>query len=185
MNLTTLRSEHMRRIRSGNTRPELILRKLIWASGWRYRVRARVMACKPDLVFKSKKVAVFVDGCFWHGCPDHYSLPRTRVEFWRTKLEKNVRRDQRQTRALEAAGWRVIRFWGHEVHFDPKCAAIQVADVLSGRDSVPFRFTWRILKVQPLESARERRTLVQLGNDRVRHVMATRNSNSYPRRSNI
>jgi len=179
------RSEHMRRVRSANTRPEIILRKLIWAAGWKYRIGARVLACKPDLVFASKKIAVFIDGCFWHGCPNHYSLPRTRVEFWRDKLEENVRRDQRQTRALQSAGWRVIRLWGHQVHSDPQRAAAIVTDMLSGRAWASSRSNWRIVEVNPLEGTRERRTLVQLANDHVRQITAERNSNSYRRRLKI
>jgi DNA mismatch endonuclease (patch repair protein) len=70
---------------------------------------------RPDFIFRAARVAVFVDGCFWHVCPVHSKMPATNVEFWRKKLEGNVARDQRTTRALAGVGWNVIRVWEHEL----------------------------------------------------------------------
>jgi DNA mismatch endonuclease (patch repair protein) len=69
---------------------------------------------RPDIVFTRKRVAVFVDGCFWHGCPIHASWPKRNADFWRTKIEGNRRRDCEQDRALVEAGWRVVRIWEHD-----------------------------------------------------------------------
>lgn len=104
-----VRSRIMAGIRSrGNTTTELPLGKLLWAAGIRgYRKQWRV-AGKPDFAWPGKKVAVFVDGCFWHGCPCK-TLPRTNTEFWRNKIETNKRRDRRVSRALRREGWTVIR----------------------------------------------------------------------------
>lgn len=109
------RSQLMARVRQQGTGPEVNLRRELWSTGLRYRVNVSVECIRPDIVFRSARVAVFVDGCFWHGCPDHYTKPKTNPTFWARKLNANVERDIRQTAALESAGWRVLRFWEHEV----------------------------------------------------------------------
>jgi DNA mismatch endonuclease (patch repair protein) len=103
------RSRIMAAIRSrGNATTELSLGKLLWAADLRgYRKHWRVVG-KPDFAWPGRKVAVFVDGCFWHGCRCKY-LPRTNMEFWRNKIETNKRRDRRVSRSLQRAGWKVIR----------------------------------------------------------------------------
>ena len=78
--------------------------------GWHQRVSVR-----PDFIFRPQKVAVFVDGCFWHGCPQHSKKPMTNSDFWAKKLTGNIQRDQRATRALQAAGWTVLRAWEHDL----------------------------------------------------------------------
>lgn len=98
----------------------------------RYRLHLRVGSCRPDLVFTSAMTAVFVDGCFWHGCPHHYVPPRTRHEFWSDKLTKNTTRDRRQIRDLVDAGWTVIRLWECEVMDDPSKAANVIQAALEG-----------------------------------------------------
>lgn len=109
------RSALMSRIRGKDTKPEMRLRRALWAQGLRYRLQYRTPVGRPDLVFPGPKVAVFVDGCFWHGCPHHYVRPRSRREFWSEKLEQNFSRDHRQTTELESSGWTVLRFWEHEI----------------------------------------------------------------------
>lgn len=108
----------MSRIRSTETSPERRLRAAVWRAGLRYRLYSRSLAGKPDLVFHAAKVVVFIDGCFWHGCPDHYVPPRSRDEYWSEKLRTNVLRDIRRTVELESAGWRVVRVWECEVEVD-------------------------------------------------------------------
>ncbi len=127
------RSENMARIRSRNTTPELRLRKALWAAGIRYRVDYKTPAGRADVAFITKKIAVFVDGCFWHGCPRHYVSPRSSVDFWSAKLTENVERDRRQTLALEAAGWQVIRVWEHEVFESADTVIAAVVAALDGR----------------------------------------------------
>ena len=112
----TERSERMSRIRSfGNRATELRFIALIREhriTGWR---RGSLLPGKPDFIFRVAKVAVFVDGCFWHGCPRHARTPKTRVRFWKTKLARNAQRDREVRKSLRERGWRVLRIWEHEL----------------------------------------------------------------------
>lgn len=110
------RSKVMSSIRSKDTVPEITLRKALWARGLRFRVHYGPE--KIDIAFPSRKVAVFVDGCFWHGCPEHSHMPETNVGYWGPKLVRNKERDAATTRKLESEGWKVVRVWEHEVN-DP------------------------------------------------------------------
>jgi DNA mismatch endonuclease (patch repair protein) len=117
--------------RRRDTAPELRLRSALHARGWRFRVDMRVDTGsgpkpRPDLVFTRRKVAVFVDGCFWHGCPQHGSLPKSNRGYWEPKLARNAQRDLRNDAALRAAGWSVVRLWEHEPLADA-LAAVEVA----------------------------------------------------------
>ncbi len=103
----------MSAIRSENTKPEMLLRKALWARNLRFRVYYGKE--KIDIAFPSKKVAIFVDGCFWHGCPFHSHIPKSNKEYWLPKLKKNIERDQNKNQRLEAEGWKVLRFWEHEI----------------------------------------------------------------------
>lgn len=100
---------------SGNKRTELAMIAIFRRynlTGWR---RQRPFFGKPDFAFPRHRVAVFVDGCFWHGCPQHASKPVSNAEFWAQKLERNRARDRRVNKTLEAAGWRVLRVWQHDL----------------------------------------------------------------------
>lgn len=155
------RSAIMSRIRGAHTAPERVLRHTLWARGIRYRIQRRVGRSKPDLVFVGAKVAVFVDGCFWHGCPIHYVRPRSRETFWARKLLENVHRDRRQTLQLEDDGWTVVRLWEHEILADPEAAADLVCEVLhSGKHlNAP---DWRVVEVKPVAEEDEVRRLESL-----------------------
>ena len=107
----------MSRIRGRDTGPELRLRRALWARGLRYRVSYKLPG-RPDIAFVSSRVAVFVDGCFWHGCPDHGVRPKTNTTFWDNKLEENRVRDVRVAEELENQKWKVIRFWEHQIMDD-------------------------------------------------------------------
>jgi DNA mismatch endonuclease (patch repair protein) len=124
--------------RSRDTKPELAVRRLIHAAGLRYRVdyaplRDR-LRLRADIVFTRAKVAVFVDGCFWHGCPEHHTVAKTNAEFWATKVTGNRDRDSRTNSTLRDAGWTVLRFWEHEA---PVAVAAAVVDVVQARRSAP------------------------------------------------
>jgi DNA mismatch endonuclease (patch repair protein) len=113
------RTFNMSKIRGKNTGPEVKLRKLLWSHGIRgYRIHYNLPG-KPDIVFTKKKIAIFVDGCFWHKCPICFQEPETRKEFWSKKIQSNVDRDQKQTNLLRDDGWIVIRFWEHEIRKEP------------------------------------------------------------------
>jgi DNA mismatch endonuclease (patch repair protein) len=112
----------MAAVKSRNTKPELRLRKALWRIGLRFFTHsgwARLSGVKlpgsPDVIFPSAKLVVFVDGCFWHGCPQHYQAPRERADFWAGKLAENRARDLRVNRELNQLGWSVLRIWEHDV----------------------------------------------------------------------
>jgi len=115
--------------RSRDTTPELTVRRLLHARGLRYRV-----AYKPpgthrvtvDIAFPGPRVIVLIDGCFWHGCPDHYREPKTNTDYWRGKIAKNQARDADVTQTLTQAGWTVLRFWEHDPP-DATAAAVEAA----------------------------------------------------------
>ena len=120
--------------RHRDTRPELAIRALVHADGLRYRVAAKPipeMRRTADLVFRPTRVAVFVDGCFWQGCPDHFRLPKTNSEYWREKIGRNKDRDRETDNRLHDAGWAVLRFWEHEAPSD--CAKAVIDLVVSRR----------------------------------------------------
>lgn len=107
----------MRANRRAGTKPEQALRSELHRRGARFRkdrlVRAGEVRVKVDIVFPRQRLAVFVDGCFWHGCPDHGHVPRSNSHYWTSKLARNAARDRLTTAALEEAGWRVLRLWEH------------------------------------------------------------------------
>ena len=114
-----------------NTKPEMLLRSKIHALGGRYRLQRRVAPrISADVAFPKKKVAVFVDGCFWHGCPVHGKRQFTgpNADNWTTKIERNQERDRRATRQAEEDGWEVLRFWECEVMKDPIAVAASVME---------------------------------------------------------
>lgn len=108
----TRRSANMRAIRSSDTKPELLVRRLIHRCGYRFRLHRKDLPGKPDLVFPARKAVVFVHGCFWHmhGCAS-VRLPKSNAEYWQPKLARNCQRDTENIAALSAAGWRVLTIW--------------------------------------------------------------------------
>jgi DNA mismatch endonuclease (patch repair protein) len=108
------RSRIMRGAKSKNTKPELKVRKALWGRGLRYRIHYRLPG-SPDIVFPSKKLAIFVNGCFWHGCRYHGRIPSTNTSFWKSKIARNMQRDKENTKKLRNAGWKVFTFWEHQL----------------------------------------------------------------------
>ena len=100
-------------------------------NGW--RINADEVLGKPDFLFAQKKLAIFVDGCFWHGCPKHYRRPNTSQKYWDVKVARNMARDKRNRATLRREGWQVIRFWEHEVVASPTACALKVKASLSAR----------------------------------------------------
>lgn len=141
---STTRSAIMRSVSNKNTDLELLLRRELWRAGLRYRLHRRIAGSRPDVCFPSRRVAVFVDGCFWHGCPVHYRPPKQNAGFWEDKLRKNRDRDRRDTANLENAGWVVVRVWGCEVRHAISSAVEQVLAALrEGSQSSPPRRPFR------------------------------------------
>ncbi len=121
----------MSRQATRDTAPEMALRRRLHAAGFRYRVDHRPvpgLRRRADLVFTRRRVAVFVDGCFWHRCPQHGTRPSSNAEWWEAKLARNAERDAETNRLLTDAGWRVVRIWEHE---DPETAVEKVVRALS------------------------------------------------------
>lgn len=118
--------------RPASSKPEARLRSALHRRGLRFRkdalIRCGTVRTRPDVVFTRARVAVYVDGCFWHGCPAHQKLPKSNVDYWIPKLAANVDRDQRINSALAAEGWQVVRIWEHET------LEASVASVLEGLD---------------------------------------------------
>ncbi len=111
----TQRSYCMSRIRSYNTKAEVLFRKLLWANEIRsYRLKSKITG-KPDLYFSKAQIAVFIDGCFWHHCLECYKRPKTNKKYWDKKIAGNVKRDEQINKKLIEQGIKVIRFWEHEI----------------------------------------------------------------------
>jgi len=132
---STVASKRMRACGPRDTAPELALRRMLHGMGLRYRLDEPVLKGfrrKADLVFRRARIAVYVDGCFWHRCPLHATWPKANAEFWRDKIETNRLRDIDTDRRLAEQGWLVIRVWEHE---DPAPAAERIAAAIAARRS--------------------------------------------------
>ncbi|MFD4723057.1 very short patch repair endonuclease [Streptomyces sp. NPDC058423] len=130
---TSAVSRRMSRQRSRDTGVEVLLRKELHRGGLRFRVHRRPLPGlrrEADVVFGPAKVAVFVDGCYWHGCPQHATWPKTNASFWRTKITRNQERDRDTDLKLTEAGWVSVRVWEHE---DPIVAAQNIASLVRER----------------------------------------------------
>jgi len=162
------RSEQMARIRSHNTRPEVLLRSALWKAGLRFRLVSIKPVARPDIVFAKQRLAIFIDGCFWHGCPVHYLRPRTSEAYWAAKLSLNVERDRRQTRILERLGWRVFRVWEHDVF--ERLDAVLSGILTAIREKVCQRgHAWRVYRVSSIAGSEclEQRYLCTLRDPRL------------------
>ncbi|WP_419179660.1 very short patch repair endonuclease [Mycolicibacterium austroafricanum] len=124
-------SSRMSKQRRRDTEPELMVRRILFRRGIRYRVDAKPepdIRCKADIVWRRLRLVVFIDGCFWHGCPVHATRPKANVDWWAQKLDGNIRRDRRIDAELAALGWTVMRFWEHE---DPSLVADAICEQLT------------------------------------------------------
>ncbi len=125
------RSYNMSQIKSRNTKPEVQFRKYVWGKGLRgYRIHSKLPG-RPDLYFGRAKVAIFIDGCFWHKCPKCFKPPKTNKKFWREKMEKNIERDVKNDVALRVIGIDIIRFWEHEIKMDINKCFLKVKKLIN------------------------------------------------------
>ncbi|RLE39511.1 very short patch repair endonuclease [Candidatus Woesearchaeota archaeon] len=113
------RSWIMSRIRSKNSKLEVSFRKILWREGFRYRVHYKKLPGKPDIVFTKQKVAVFIDSHFWHGYDWEKKKKKLKSEYWQWKIPYNMERDKRVNKELKKMGWKVLRFWEHEIKKNP------------------------------------------------------------------
>jgi len=131
------KSEQMARVRSRDTAAEVLLRRALWAAGLRYRVTARKLPGTPDVTFGPARTAIFVDGCFWHGCPVHYTKPRANEAFWQEKLRRNRARDAKVDAQLASIGWLPVRLWEHEIYDDLQAVVGKVRHLIEIRRTAP------------------------------------------------
>ncbi|MCR4674333.1 MAG: very short patch repair endonuclease [Lachnospiraceae bacterium] len=129
-------SFNMKRVKNKDSDIELLLRKELWSRGLRYRKNVTGIIGKPDIVFKSKKVAVFCDSEFWHGYDwaNRKKDFKSNQDFWIPKIERNIERDKEVNYTLESEGWKVLRFWGKEIKKNCKECADRIQRVLEGTD---------------------------------------------------
>jgi DNA mismatch endonuclease (patch repair protein) len=165
------RSANMRAIRRTGTKPEMALRRALHGRGYRYRKDYRLdlangKRVRPDIAFTARKVAVFVDGCFWHACPEHGKRPSANTWYWDPKLQRNVERDQAANAALAEAGWTVVRIWEHEAL---DSAVTSVISALDGRPARTGRATGPVPELpsprpQPAQEQKTKETSMVNGN---------------------
>lgn len=120
------RGRIMSSIRGKNTKPEIAVRKILWHNGVRYRIHDRSIFGTPDISIKKKKIAVFIDGCFWHGCSRCYKEPKTNTEFWRNKIERNKKRRHNVRLVLKQDGWKIFEIWEHDIDRNGKKPILHV-----------------------------------------------------------
>jgi DNA mismatch endonuclease, patch repair protein len=136
------RSQVMAAIRShGNKDTELKLASILRAHGIKGWRRQQKLPGKPDFVFRKQRLAVFVDGCFWHGCRWHCRMPQTHRKYWQRKIARNSARDRATTRLLRATGWRVLRLWGHALRKSDSVAQRIISELRAGRERCRVRAT--------------------------------------------
>ena len=126
-------SGQMRRMPTKNSNPELRIRKALHARGLRYQLHRKDLPGKPDISFGPAKLAVFVDGCYWHNCPEHGTIPKNNREWWIEKFEQNRYRDRRKDQELEKLGWLPIHVWEHE---DPRHATEKIQRLIIQRTGI-------------------------------------------------
>ena len=105
----------MSAVKSKDTKIEIAFRQALWKKGFRYRKNPARYFGKPDILFKKYKVVIFLDSCFWHGCKKHCRIPATRKNYWENKIERNKQRDKRVNQYYKKNGWKIFRFWEHEM----------------------------------------------------------------------
>lgn len=127
------RSLIMSSIRSKETKPEVKLRKRLWAEGLKYRKNYNLPG-KPDVAFVKKKIVVFVDGCFWHKCPKCYKKPKSNKKYWASKIKYNVEKDKKINKELEEKGWKVLRFWEHDINKNIDDCVKKIVDEVTFKD---------------------------------------------------
>jgi DNA mismatch endonuclease (patch repair protein) len=148
---TLTRSQNMARIRSKNTRPEILLRQALWKQNLRYRIHIKLLDnIHPDIVITKYKLAIFIDGCQWHGCPVHYVKPRTNREFWGEKLKVNINRDITQTYLLTCDGWYVFRVWEHDIWENLTIITSDIKEYIF-RNRTKEQNMWRIYQVDEID----------------------------------
>ena len=129
-------SQQMSRMPTKDSKPEIKLRKALYSEGLRYRIHRKDLPGKPDISFGPARVAVFVDGCYWHNCPEHGTIPKSNSEWWKEKFQRNQERDSRNDALLREMGWLPIHVWEHEA---PDEAACKIGGIVKRRIDGSYR----------------------------------------------
>lgn len=128
------RSEIMSKVRSSNTTPEIVIKKLLKKQNIVFEMYSKDIFGKPDFVFRKEKLAIFIDGCFWHGCKIHRTIPETNREFWKRKIDYNKKRRIKIKKLLMKKGWKVLEFWEHDVNKNPYEVVSKILEKLNCRN---------------------------------------------------
>ena len=128
-----VRTRTMKSIRSRNSQMEQGIASALWRRGLRFRRNVRTLFGTPDLANQRRRLVVFLDSCFWHGCPEHYQVPRTNAEYWAVKVRRNRERDVVVTEWYQERAWRIVRIWEHEVRQDPAAVVERLASIFGER----------------------------------------------------
>ena len=120
----------MSSIRGKNTKPEMQVRRKVWSLGKRYRIHDRTVVGTPDISNKSKRVAIFIDGCFWHGCKRCYVEPKTNTQYWRNKIQRNRTRRQKVLQELKDENWNIFQVWEHQIVQNSEKISLKIAKML-------------------------------------------------------
>ena len=129
------RSRIMRAVKGKDTTLEKKVCSALWRSGLLFRKHLSSLPGKPDIVFTRRRLAVFIDSCFWHGCSSHLRMPKSNLDYWKAKIERNKARDKATTQKLESDGWLVLRFWEHEVREDLERCLSKVRSLMDKENS--------------------------------------------------
>ena len=135
------RSKMMSAIKGKNTKPEIVIRKILYSEGYRYRLHVNSVIGNPDIVIRKLKTAIFINGCFWHGhdCP-LFTIPKTRSDFWKQKIESNIKRDSENMQKLQDSGWKVVIIWGcsmkGKIHLSLEDLSRMVLEALKSNESI-------------------------------------------------
>lgn len=124
------RSSIMRAVKAKNTKLENVFRSALWRRGLRFRKHVKNLPGKPDIVFPSCRVAVFIDSCFWHGCPLHVRMPKSNIDYWEHKINRNKQRDEELNQKYKEMEWELVRIWEHEIKDDFEKAVTKIQEIL-------------------------------------------------------
>lgn len=128
---STQRSKMMSAVKGKNTKPEIVIRKILYSAGYRYRLHVKNVSGNPDIVIKKLKTAIFINGCFWHGHDCHlFTIPKTRSDFWKQKIDSNTKRDKGNLEKLLNDGWKIIIVWGCSMKGKMKIDNIRLSQLL-------------------------------------------------------
>jgi DNA mismatch endonuclease (patch repair protein) len=126
-----IRKRTMQSVKSDNTKLENKVRKALWAKNIRYRKNVKDLVGHPDISIKSKKIAIFIDSCFWHGCPEHCRMPHSNENYWNQKIQRNKIRDENVNKYYQEQGWTCVRVWEHELQTDFDLTITKIAKIIN------------------------------------------------------